>query len=107
MALIKVNHQTIRQIASDIDKYCQTQDKEMRTADSAVKAFLSANWSGMDADAFSGRWEDVDGSNSIAVRFKQNLKNYADALRSSADAYQTAQEDSYNEASWLPKYLAW
>ena len=107
MALIKVNHQTIRQIASDIDSYCQTQVKEMRTADSAVKSFLSSNWSGMDADAFSGRWEDVDGSDSIAVLLKKYLEGYAKSLRACADAYQVAQEDSYDQAARLPTFLAW
>lgn len=107
MALIKVNHQTIRQIADAIDTYCQTQDREMRAADSAVKGFLGSGWAGMDADAFDGRWEDVDGSGSTAVKFQKNLDNYAKALRACADAYQRAQEDSYDEAARLPKYLTW
>ena len=107
MAKITVNHRVLRDVADQIDKYCKTQDKEMRKADQAVKGMAGQSWVGMDADAFVGKWDDVDGRDSTAVKFKDNLKKYADVLRACAEEYQTAQEDSYDEASRLPKYLAW
>lgn len=103
MAVIEVNHQSLRNLAQAIDAYCDTQDREMAMADSGVKNMLASEWVGLDAMAFGGMWEGVDSGDSTAAKFRDSLENFADALRASASAYQKAQEDIYNLASILPK----
>ena len=103
MALIEVNHQTLREVAEEIGKYCTAQDDEMRKADQRVKEMLSSDWLGMDAKAFEEKWEDVDGNESIAIKFRDALKSFAGNLQSCAKEYSSAQEDVYNAAAWLPK----
>ena len=107
MAVIEVNHQVLLGAADIIDNYCKDQDRLMKAADSDVKGFVESSWEGMDAVAFAGRWDGVDGKDSVCVKLKDSLTNYAGSLRECARVYKTAQEDSYNEASWLPKHLYW
>lgn len=107
MALIEVNHQTLRDVSAAITTYCNAQDREMRSADSEVKSMLAADWLGMDAQEFGHKWEEVDDKNSTTVKFRESLKKYGEALSACANTYQKAQEDSYNEANRLPKYLYW
>lgn len=107
MAVIEVNHQALLGVANIIDDYCKTQDRQMKAADSAVSSLIGRGWEGKDALAFSVKWDGVDGADSTSEKFKKSLANYAGALRECAQVYKTAQEDSYNEASWLPKHLYW
>lgn len=103
MALIEVNYQIIRNFAGSIDDYCDLQDQQMSNADSQVQNVLGAEWFGMDTAAFGQKWADVDASDSMAFKLRDSLKNYADALRSCAQAYQSAQEEIYNLSSLLPR----
>lgn len=107
MAVIEVNHRILRNVAAAIETYCSTQDREMRSADSEVKSMLSVDWIGSDAQEFGRKWEGVDDNNSTAVKFRESLKKFGESLAACANVYQTAQEDSYNEASRLPKWLYW
>jgi len=107
MAKIEVNHQFLRTLAEDIDAYCKLQNREMRTADSHVKTMLADSWQGQDALEFSSKWEEVDDADSTTVKFRENLQGFSEALVACADQYQRAQEDSYNQACRLPKYLYW
>jgi uncharacterized protein YukE len=107
MAKIEVNHKTLREVASAISSYCSVQDREMRSADAEVKSMLSTEWLGLDAQQFGAKWEGVDENGSTSVKFRESLKNFAENLTACADEYQTAQEDAYNAASGLPKYLYW
>lgn len=104
MALITVNHQTLRDVASAIRTYCDDQDKEMRSADSAVKTLLYTGWTGIDAMEFGKKWEDVDAVDSTAVKLKESLKRFADALDGCAEVYRQAQAESYSDASRLPRW---
>lgn len=103
MASIEVNHQKLRDAAAAIRDYCTHQERQMRRADSEVKAMLTADWTGTDAMEFGGRWEAVDAPDSAAVKFKKSLETYSDTLDACADAYQRAQEDAYDLASRLPR----
>lgn len=103
MAKIEVNHQTLRAMAAAIEEYCDTQDREMAKVDESVKNMLRADWIGPDALEFGGSWEGVDAKDSVAIKFRDSLQAYADALRSCANAYQDAQESVYNLASLLPR----
>lgn len=103
MAYIEVNHSTLNKVAEAIDTYCTAQDKEMRSAKSAVSAMLSSDWQGTDATEFGKKWSDVEASGSVTVQLKDSLKNFGNSLRACAKEYKTAQEDSYNEASRLPR----
>ena len=107
MAFIEVNHKILREVAEAITTYCSAQDKEMRSADTAVKSMLSSGWIGTDAQEFGRCWEGVDDNNSTAVKFRESLKKFAQCLSACADAYQNAQADSYTEANRLPKWLYW
>lgn len=107
MAVIEVNHKVLREVASAIDTYCTAQDREMKSADTDIKSMLKTDWMGSDAQEFGTKWEDVDGRDSTSTKFKDSLKNFGESLNACANAYQTAQEDSYNEANRLPKYLYW
>ena len=99
--LIEVNHRTLRNVAADINTYCSAQNREMRRADTEVKAMLTSGWIGQDAREFSNKWKDVNGRGSTAVKFHESLKNYAEALVACADLYQTAQADTVNAAGLL------
>lgn len=103
MPLISVDHSFLIDTADNIKSYCDEQDKEMRAADSAIKAMLSKDWLGPDAVNFSAQWEQVDEESSVTVQFRKSLESFGEALRACANEYKTAQEDSYDEASRLPK----
>jgi len=107
MAAIEVNLETLRNVSSAITTYCDAQDIEMNSADHIVKGMLISDWTGQDANAYGGKWADVYSSDSTAVRFRDNLKNFRDAVSASAKEYQAAQEDSYNAANRLPRVLIW
>ena len=103
MALIKVNHSTLNNVADAIDTYCTEQDREMKTAKAAMAAMLISDWIGDDAKLFAGKWEGVDEDGSVTEQFKKSLKNYGERLRACAKEYSKAQEDSYNAARKLPR----
>ena len=105
MAKIEVNHKIIRDVATAITSYCTEQDAQMRAADSEVKSMLAASWTGTDAMEFGGKWEGIDADDSTTVRFRKSLEDFANALNACAVEYQTAQENAYNKAAWLPKIL--
>jgi hypothetical protein len=107
MAYIEVNHKILRDVAEAITAYCTAQDKEMRSADSAIKSMLTSDWLGPDAQEFGRKWEGVDDKNSMANNTRESLKKFGENLTACANEYQAAQEDAYNEANRLPKYLYW
>ena len=107
MALIEVNHSVLRSVAAAIDTYCTAQDKEMKAADSAIKSMLATDWQGADAQEFGKKWAGVNVNGSMAMKFRDSLKKYSEALNSCADIYKNAQADSYNEANKLPRVLYW
>lgn len=107
MAVIEVNHQVLRDVASAINSYCFKQDIAMKEADRDIKMMLSSDWVGEDATEFGNKWEGVDDSDSTAAKFRKSLRNFSEALEACANEYQTAQEDSYAEADKLPKILTW
>jgi uncharacterized protein YukE len=104
MPKVEVNYQVLRTYANMIEEHCDLQEEKMKAADTAVKGVLGAEWFGQDTMAFGDQWEGVDASGSIAVKLKDSLNNYADALRACADAYQSAQEDAYNRSCLLPRW---
>ena len=107
MARIEVNHADLRTVASAINAYCTKQDSEMRSADAEVNAMLSKDWIGDDAHAFGSKWINVNASDSTAIKFRKNLKNYGETIAACAELYRNAQIDAYNSANWLPKWLVW
>lgn len=107
MAKIEVNHQTLRNFASEITAYCDEQNQQMRAMDSAMDTLFSTGYKGSDALALKERWDAVGAPESTAIRFRDSLKNYAEALNATAEIYRSAQESAYNGANRLPKYLYW
>jgi len=107
MAIIEVNHRTLREIASAITTYCTTQDKEMRLADTEIQSMLISDWLGSDAREFRIKWVAVDSHNSQTVILRESLKSFGESLTACANEYENAQAASYNAANWLPKYLCW
>jgi len=107
MALIEVNHKTLRDVAASITTYCSAQDKEMFSAVTEIKSMLVTDWTGPDAIEFGKKWDGVNTKDSTAVIFRENLRKYGEALNACANEYQSAQEDSYNSANKLPKVLNW
>lgn len=107
MARIEVNHRVLRDVAGAFAAYCDAQDREMRSADADIKSMLSSGWIGPDAQEFGGKWEAVDAAGSVTVEFRNSLKKFVDGLNACATVYQTAQENAYNRASRLPRYLYW
>lgn len=107
MALIEVNRNVLCDVATSITTYCEAQDREMCSADTEIKSMLSTGWTGPDAKEFGRKWEGVDDTDSVAVKFRESLEKFSDCLNFCATEYQKAQEDSYNEANRLPKYLYW
>ena len=107
MAMIDVNHRVLREVAAAITAYCSAQDREMRSADTEIKSMLTTDWLGQDAQEFGRKWEGVDESGSIAVKMRESLKRFGENLTACANEYQAAQEDAYNAASRLPRFLYW
>ncbi len=103
MAFIEVNHKVLNEVAEAFNTYCDAQNKEMSSAKTAVEAMLSSDWNGTDAAEFGNKWSDVDSSGSVTVQLRESLQNFSDSLKACAKEYKTAQEDSYNEASRLPR----
>jgi hypothetical protein len=103
MAYIEVDHSVLTEVAENIHSYCFSQDFQMRIADSEVKNMLVSDWIGADAQAFGGKWEAVDNKDSVAIKFRDSLKNYADCISACAKLYKTAQADSFNDANRLPR----
>ena len=104
MAVIEVNHKLLRTYAQQIEDHCDLQDREMKQADTKVKSVLGVEWYGEDAAAFGEKWEAVDAEKSTAVKLRESMMNYAEALRACAQEYQRAQEDVVNLASLLPRW---
>ena len=107
MSMIEVNHKVLREVAEAIAVYCSAQDREMRAADSSIKQMLASDWLGLDAQEFGQKWEDVDAAGSVAIKHRESIKKFGENLAACAKEYQAAQEDAYNAANWLPKYLYW
>ncbi|CDX04944.1 Hypothetical protein DPCES_5058 [Desulfitobacterium hafniense] len=81
MAVIEVNHKTLRDVAAAVTTYCSAQDREMRSTDTDVKSMLSTDWLGLDTQKLGHKWEGVDDKNSTTVKFRELLKSSAKALQ--------------------------
>lgn len=103
MALIEINHRAMLEVADAIDEYCESQDKEMKSADASMKTMFLNYFVGDDARALNEKWNGVSENGSVAVQFKDSLINFGKCLKACAKEYQTAQEDSYNQAAHLPR----
>lgn len=104
MAVIEVNHRVLRTFAQQIEDHCDLQNREIRQADISVKNNLGVEWYGDDAVAFGSSWDGVDSKDSVAIKLRDSMNNYAKALKACAQEYQKAQEDIYNLASMLPRW---
>jgi len=102
---IRVNHAELRTAARAIDTYCNAQDREMKVAQGAVKAMTINAWRGADSVAFRQQWAGVYDRDSVAVRFRDALRNYANALSASADIYRRTQVDVVNAAGLLMRFV--
>ncbi|NMB34499.1 MAG: hypothetical protein GX992_09805 [Clostridium sp.] len=105
--IIEVNHKTLRTVATAIKNYCSFQESEMNLADAEIKSMLLSGWLGPDAQQFGREWECINEKGSTSAELRESLENLAENLIACANEYQTAQEDSVNEASLLPKYFYW
>jgi len=103
--LIDVNHRILRNVAADINTYCTAQNREMRKADTEIKVMLKSGWLGQDALEFGRKWDGVNKNDSTAVKFRESLKNYAEALEACANEYQSAQADAVNSAGLLMRIV--
>ena len=107
MAMIEVNHRVLRDVASAINTYCSTQDREMNSAKTEINSMFISNWIGLDAQEFRKKWATVDSSDSTTMKFRESLKNFSEGLTACANLYEKAQADAYNEANKLPKIIYW
>ena len=104
MAKIEVNYLNLREYAIRIDDHCDLQNQQMANANNAVKSVVGSEWYGEDAAEFNAKWNTLDDPDSTTVKLRESMKNYADALRACAQAYQSAQEDLYNQSVLLPRW---
>jgi hypothetical protein len=105
MSIIEVDHSTLRYVSAAIHTYCAAQDREMKIADTEIRAMLSNGWIGQDALEFGRKWEGVNESGSVTVNFRESLKNFADALIACSNEYQSAQSDTVNAAGRLMRLV--
>jgi len=105
MAMIEVNRKQLTDVAAAINTYCETQDREMGHAETAVNSMLTTDWRGQDAQEFRLRWEGVNANGSVTVNFRTSLRNYANGLIASENAYRQAQENAVNAAGILMRRL--
>ena len=102
---IQVNRETLNRLARDIRDYCSTQDNEMTLANNAVSNMLFNDWKGLDAVNFKLKWGEVNKTDSIAVKFRDSLKSYADSLDRCADIYKNTQVNIVNSAGLLMRHF--
>ena len=105
MAIIEVNHRTLRQVARDIETYCTTQESQMVIANSAVSSVLMSNWQGQDALEFRNKWSEVNVTGSVAATMRESLRSYAEGLIACADDYERTQAEVFNAASRLMNFI--
>lgn len=96
MAVIEVNHESIRNMANCIDEYCTMQKQTMNNLNQTVEATLLSEWTGQDAAEYGNKWSELDNSQSTTEIFRRSLEAYADALRACADKYKQTQAEIYN-----------
>ena len=102
---IQVNHRVLREVAAEINAYCDFQDREMHAAKTAISSMLAGDWRGLDAQEFSRQWAGVNDRDSTAVKFRESLRNYATSLSICADLYQSTQADVVNSAGLLMRLM--
>ena len=103
MALIEVDHESLRTVANAADTFCDHMNSQMKSANVTIKQMLATGWQGEDADAFKAQWSGVYDNSSTSVQFRESIKNFGDCLNACAKEYQNAQADSYSEAYRLPR----
>lgn len=101
MAYIEVNYRDLRAMAAEIEEYLKIHDKKMGDAKTAVATMLTNDWIGTDAQSFQEKWDGMDTKGSISYVMRKNLEAYAKGLKTSAKAYQSAQESAHNRAALL------
>ena len=104
MAIIEVNHQSLRTMAATIDDYCTLQKQQMQKLNNIVESCLMSDWVGEDATVYGAKWSTVDDPNSTTETFRKNLEAYADALQACAKEYAKAQAEIYNMSVVLTKW---
>lgn len=107
MATIEVDHRILREVASEISKYCSGYNKVVRSADNEIKAMIASGWKGIDAKSFGMKWENVDDKQSVAYKYYASMRQYGEYLDECANTYEKAQIDSYNEARRLRWGIYW
>jgi len=105
MAMIEVNHRTLRLIAADIDRYCDAQDAQMNNANQAVNSMLMKHWQGQDAFEFGRSWAGVNASGSVSITLRDSFRNYALGLVACAEDYERTQADVFTAASRLMNFV--
>lgn len=102
MAYIKVDHSKFEHAATAIDNYIANHKRKMNSVDSSVLA-LGTEWKGADYEQLKKEWTEIHSSDSTSGKMIRSLKNYADALRSSAAKYKEVQARAVNRANTLCK----
>ena len=101
MAHIEVRHNELRDVARAIHDYCNAQDRHMNALVSDVRNTIARDWEGADAAEFIRQWGGVNARGSMAVNFRDSLRNYAEALVACANDYQQTQANVVNSAGIL------
>jgi len=105
MAVIEVNHKSLREVATAITSYCTKQDMEMREANNEVRSMLDSGFQGRDAADYERKWALVNANDSTAVKFRESLKNFGESLVACANEYENAQVESVNAAGFLMRLV--
>jgi len=95
---IDVDLNALRSTADHIDAFCDTLNDEMGSANKAVVAMLKGHWTGLDATEFGNHWDLIFANSSNTIRFRESLRNYANALRACVQLYESTQAMVLNSA---------
>jgi uncharacterized protein YukE len=102
---VEVDRQDLKNVSSSCLEYSDQQDREMSAVDVSVKDMLRDGWHGQDAMEFGRIWEGVDAGGSQASKFRDNVTAFGAKLQQCEKEYRDAQEDIYNKAAKLPKWI--
>ena len=102
MAYVRVNHQKMLTVATQIEDYIKKLDNNMKSIDNAVSS-LKSEWMGKDYLQVKKEWEEINSKSSTTDKMRSSLNAYASSIRETAKIYKEAQARAINRANTLCK----
>lgn len=93
---IKVDHETLRRNAEQLEEAARVCRSKVRDAVSSVSS--GCHWDGEDGQLFRNKLHTLDDADSTVMMTADALERYAEVLKNAADRYLNLQADAINRA---------